>query len=92
MSDAELLLKEIEALPANYMGEILDFVRYLKHKASSLEVKESREKKPSLAQTTESLWELCKDASLTVDSYIEERHAETEREINPQRQSQLSIS
>jgi hypothetical protein len=33
MSDAELLLKEIEGLPVNYMGEILDFVGYLKHKA-----------------------------------------------------------
>jgi hypothetical protein len=33
MSDTELLLKEIEGLPANYMGEILDFVGYLKHKA-----------------------------------------------------------
>jgi hypothetical protein len=33
MSDTELLLKEIEKLPASYMGEILDFVDYLKHKA-----------------------------------------------------------
>jgi hypothetical protein len=33
MSNTELLLKEIEGLPANYMGEILDFVGYLKHKA-----------------------------------------------------------
>jgi hypothetical protein len=35
MSDTELLLKEIEGLPASYMGEILDFVNYLKHKNSS---------------------------------------------------------
>jgi hypothetical protein len=33
MSDTELLLKEIEGLSADYMGEILDFVGYLKHKA-----------------------------------------------------------
>ncbi|GHV89717.1 hypothetical protein AGMMS50268_02200 [Spirochaetia bacterium] len=92
MSDAELLLKEIEGLPPDYVAQIFDFVDQLKHKALPLEQKESRGKKPPLAQTTEALWELCKDASLTVDSFIEERHAETEREINPQRQSQLSIS
>jgi hypothetical protein len=33
MSNTELLLKEIEGLPAHYMGEVLDFVGYLKHKA-----------------------------------------------------------
>ncbi|GHU63084.1 hypothetical protein FACS189445_6310 [Spirochaetia bacterium] len=33
MSNAELLMKEIEGLPADYMGEVLDFVGYLKHKA-----------------------------------------------------------
>jgi hypothetical protein len=33
MSDTELLLKEIEGLPADYMGEILDFIDQLKHKA-----------------------------------------------------------
>ncbi|GHV72840.1 hypothetical protein AGMMS49940_01420 [Spirochaetia bacterium] len=33
MSNAELLFKEIEGLPDHYMGEILDFVGYLKHKA-----------------------------------------------------------
>jgi hypothetical protein len=32
MSQTELLLKEIEELPASYMSEILDFVGYLKHK------------------------------------------------------------
>jgi hypothetical protein len=32
MSETELLLKEIEGLPASYIGEILDFVGYLKHK------------------------------------------------------------
>jgi hypothetical protein len=31
MSNAELLLKEIEGLPAHCMGEVLDFVAYLKH-------------------------------------------------------------
>jgi hypothetical protein len=37
-------------------------------------------KKPPLAQTMENLWELCKDVPITVDSFLEERHAETERE------------
>lgn len=37
MSNTELLLKEIEGLPANYMGEVLDFVGYLRHKASPAE-------------------------------------------------------
>jgi hypothetical protein len=36
MTDTALLFKEIEGLPANYMGEILDFVGYLKHKAPPL--------------------------------------------------------
>jgi hypothetical protein len=34
MSQAELLLKEIEELPADYVDEVIDFVGYLKHKAS----------------------------------------------------------
>jgi hypothetical protein len=32
MSDAELLLKEIEKLPAACMGEVFDFVGYLQQK------------------------------------------------------------
>lgn len=80
MSNTELLLKEIEGLPANYMGEVIDFVGYLKHKDLQVEQKEIRGKKPPLAQTTEALWELCKDASLTVDSFLEERHKEAVRE------------
>jgi hypothetical protein len=37
MSETELLLKEIEKLPAGYMGEILDFVGYLQQKHGSPE-------------------------------------------------------
>ncbi|GHV76803.1 hypothetical protein AGMMS49942_16240 [Spirochaetia bacterium] len=80
MSDAELLLKEIEGLPPDYVARIFDFVDQLKHNALPLEQKGSRGKKPPLAQTTEALWELCKDASLTVDNFIEERHKEAKRE------------
>jgi hypothetical protein len=32
MSNTELLLKEIEGLPANYIEELIDFAAYLKHK------------------------------------------------------------
>jgi hypothetical protein len=34
MSQTELLLKEIEELPSDYVDEVIDFVGYLKHKAS----------------------------------------------------------
>jgi hypothetical protein len=37
-------------------------------------------KKPSLIQTAEKLWELCKDVPITVDSFLEERHAERDLE------------
>jgi hypothetical protein len=80
MSDTELLLKEIEGLPPDYVAQIFDFVDQLKHTAPLVEQKEIRGKKPPLVQTTEALWELCKDASLTVDSFLEERHKEAERE------------
>ncbi|GHV63068.1 hypothetical protein AGMMS49587_11880 [Spirochaetia bacterium] len=84
MSNTELLLKEIEGLPAHCMGEVLDFVGYLKHKApqenGATQKKRNLVRKPPLAQTMEELWELCKDAPITVDSFLEERHAETERE------------
>jgi hypothetical protein len=34
MSNAELLIEEIKALPADYIAEALDFVGYLKEKAA----------------------------------------------------------
>jgi hypothetical protein len=37
MSDTELLLKEIEKLPAACMGEVFDFVGYLRQKHGSPE-------------------------------------------------------
>jgi hypothetical protein len=37
MSQTELLLKEIETLPAEYVDEILNYVIQLKHKASPVE-------------------------------------------------------
>ncbi|GHV87602.1 hypothetical protein AGMMS50255_8980 [Spirochaetia bacterium] len=78
MSDTELLLKEIEGLPADYMGEILDFVGYLKHKApSAVKISTTHE---DFTKNLAEIRQLCKDSSITVDSFLEERHAETERE------------
>jgi hypothetical protein len=37
MSNTELLLKEIEGLPPDYMAQIFDFIDQLKHKASPVE-------------------------------------------------------
>jgi hypothetical protein len=37
MSQTELLMKEIEGLPPQYVGEVIDFVGYLKHKAAQTE-------------------------------------------------------
>jgi hypothetical protein len=34
MSDTELLIKEIEALPAHYVAKILNFIEFLKNDAS----------------------------------------------------------
>jgi hypothetical protein len=83
MSQTELLLKEIEGLPDIYMGKILDFVDQIKHNAPPVEEtmqKKGFRGKPPLAQTAEKLWDLCKDIPITVDSFLDERHAETERE------------
>jgi hypothetical protein len=38
MSDAELLIKEIEALPVDYVARILDFIEILKKTAPSRKV------------------------------------------------------
>jgi hypothetical protein len=32
MTDRNALLQEIDTLPPEYMGEVIDFVSYLKHK------------------------------------------------------------
>jgi hypothetical protein len=37
MSQTETLMKEIENLPPQYLGEVIDFVGYLKHKAVQTE-------------------------------------------------------
>ncbi|GHU49243.1 hypothetical protein FACS1894200_07700 [Spirochaetia bacterium] len=77
MSNTELLLKEIEGLPPNSIGEILDFVGYIKHRSPQ---KQGLGKKPPVDQTLAEIWKLCKDVPISVDSFLEERHAERDRE------------
>jgi hypothetical protein len=77
MSNTELLLKEIEGLPPDSMGEILDFVGYIKHKAPQ---KQGLGKKPPVDQTLAEIWAICKNSTVSVDSFLEERHAERDRE------------
>jgi hypothetical protein len=78
MSQTELLLKEIEGLPPNYMGLILDFVGQLKHKAPPVE----KVPGPDRYKAIEELEGLGKrlGSTLTVDRFLEMRHEETERE------------
>jgi hypothetical protein len=82
MTDTALLAKKIDGLPANYRDEIADFVSYIEHKASVAGGwdREEAAKKPPLDQTLAKIWALCKDVPISVDSFLEERHAETEAE------------
>jgi len=34
MTEKEIVMREIDALPAPFLGEVLDFVRFLKSKAA----------------------------------------------------------
>jgi len=34
MSEKELVMREIDALPAPFLGEVLDFIRFLKSKVA----------------------------------------------------------
>jgi hypothetical protein len=60
-----------ETVPCGKQAVILDFPA-----APSL----VERKKPPLAQTMAEIWELCKDVPISVDSFLEERHAERDRE------------
>jgi hypothetical protein len=40
MSNKELLLKEIDTLPPAYVGELVDFIAWLKHKRVKVSVME----------------------------------------------------
>jgi hypothetical protein len=59
MSDAELLMKEIVGLPAGSMNEILDFVGYLKHKASPMEREEAYKAMAADTEREKEAWEWC---------------------------------
>ncbi|MDR1419732.1 MAG: DUF2281 domain-containing protein [Treponema sp.] len=78
MSQTELLMKEIESLPPHHLGEVIDFVGYLKHKIALIE----RDSGPDRYKAIEELEGLGKrmGSALTVDRFLEMRHEETERE------------
>jgi hypothetical protein len=87
MSNAELLLKEIEGLPPESMGEVLDFVGYIKHKALPAErklhiTKLFSDMKPSLTpeEDRDRIQALCAGSKFTVDALLEERRRDLERE------------
>jgi len=50
MSDTELLIEEIKTLPADYTGEVLDFVGYLKAKAAKKQAEPAFVECPICAQ------------------------------------------
>ncbi|MHC6204336.1 hypothetical protein ACYULU_14245 [Breznakiellaceae bacterium SP9] len=97
MTDTALLLKEIEGLPPNYVSEVLDFVAYLKHKAS-LEMCEKAAAKMipcPVPQKTRDWRDLCglfKSDGREVDRFLERSHADTllEDEINEQHRKERS--
>ncbi|GHV76104.1 hypothetical protein AGMMS49942_09250 [Spirochaetia bacterium] len=86
MSNTELLLKEIEKLPPDYVGEVLDFVGYLNDKvplAQSLEYSRLKDVKkyPSLA----AMRGCCKGLD-TMDEYFERKRVDKEKEEQQKRQ------
>ena len=58
-----------EPVPAGTVDVILSFPAM-----------ERRQAEDDLDETIEELWELCKDVPISADSFLEERHAEAERE------------
>jgi hypothetical protein len=78
MSLVELLLKEVEGLPPDYIAQIFDFIDRLKYKAPPAESPTG----PARYKAIEELEGLGKrmGSALTVDRFLEMRHEETERE------------
>jgi hypothetical protein len=87
MSDTELLMKEIEGLPADALAQIAAFVDQLTHKAPPAErplhtVKLFPDRKPHMTPQ-EALDRMCgmfADAKFSVDDLLEERRRDLERE------------
>jgi hypothetical protein len=77
MTDTALLLKEVEGLPDDCMPRLFAVIDELKHQAAP---PPDRFAEDDLDETLEELWKLCKDVPISVDSFLDERHAETERE------------
>jgi hypothetical protein len=56
------------------------YIRKSLKKPALFKAKKRKPHEDDLDETLEELWELCKDAPLTVDSFLEDRHKEAERE------------
>jgi hypothetical protein len=61
-------------------GALESYIRKSLEKPVFFKAKTGNTQKDDLDETLEELWELCKDVPITVDSFLEERHAEAERE------------
>jgi hypothetical protein len=67
MSNAELLLKEIEGLPANDVAKVIDFVGHLKHGIPPA---------PKKNKDWRALYGLFKSDGHEVDRFLERSHAD----------------
>jgi hypothetical protein len=56
------------------------YIRKSLKKPALFKVKKGKPRKDDIDETLEELWELCKAAPLTVDSFLADRHEEAERE------------
>jgi hypothetical protein len=83
MSDTELLLKEIEGLPPDYVAQIFDFIDQLKHKFPPVE----KTKEPACAG--EAIWVnplkgrgKALGSKLTLDVFMEMQEADKKLELD----------
>jgi hypothetical protein len=61
-------------------GAVESYIRKSLKMPVSVKAEAGKNQKDDLDETLEELWELCKDVPVSVDSFLEERHAETKRE------------
>jgi hypothetical protein len=83
MSQTELLMKEITALPAAYVDEVIDFVGYLRQKASLVKgVNPSKDRREGAYKAIEELegFGLARGSKLTLESFAETQKEEIELE------------
>jgi hypothetical protein len=83
MSQTELLIKEIETLPAAYVNELMDFVGYLKQKASLTErINPPGDRTKNLYTAIEELegFGLARGSTLTLERFAEMQKEDLELE------------